>query len=85
MTAEIAFKALELGFQWGCDASEEVTYENCTAEQILEAYRAEICVLGELFFNNCISLKIYKNIFQSLVVSMKMASLWKNAMKHTKS
>ena len=47
MSVDTAFRALELGFQWGCDQSEEVNSDNLTEENVLEAFRAEVCVLGE--------------------------------------
>ena len=47
MSVDTAFKALELGFQWGCDQSEEVTNDNLKEENVLEAFRAEIDILGK--------------------------------------
>ena len=43
-----AFKVLEHGFKWSCD--EEVTIENFTREQVVKAFKEEICVLGKLNF-----------------------------------
>ena len=37
-----AFKVLELGLQWGCDQSEDVTNDTITEGNVLEAFRAEI-------------------------------------------
>ena len=68
MTIETAFKVLEFGFQWGCDASEEVTNDNCTKDHILEAYRAEMCLLGKLSIFILLNVKIHSNKFQNLVV-----------------
>ena len=49
MSVDSAFKVLELGFQWGCDQSEEVTNDNLTDENVLEAFRTEIDILGKIF------------------------------------
>ena len=50
MSVDTAFKALELGFQWGCDQSEDVTNNNLTEENVLQAFRAEIDILGKFVF-----------------------------------
>ena len=47
MSVETAFKVLELGFQWGCDQSQDVTNNNLTEENVLEAFRAEINIFGK--------------------------------------
>ena len=46
MSVDSAFKVLELGFQWGCDQSEDVTNDTFTEGNVLEAFRTEIDVLG---------------------------------------
>ena len=47
MSVETAFKVLELGFQWGCGQSQDVMNDNLTEENVLEAFRAEINILGK--------------------------------------
>ena len=47
MSVDSAFKVLELGFQWGCGKSQDVMNDNLTEENVLEAFRAEINILGK--------------------------------------
>ena len=48
MSVETAFKVLELGLQWGCDQSEDVTNDSITEGNVLKAFRAEIDILGKI-------------------------------------
>ena len=51
MTVEMAMKALEFGFLWGCDRSENVNKANISEKNVLQAFRAEVCMLGEFLVN----------------------------------
>ena len=51
MTVEMAMKALEFGFLWGCDRSENVNKANISEKNVLQAFRAEVCMLGEFSVN----------------------------------